>query len=325
MKNKGLLRLLYIRCNIAYTTCQQYQNSLQVRRNSLEIKKSTKTALFQSLLTLSILHGLALKVTTTKREAMFSRRRCQQNAILLLACVALFVLFKWLFVSKIFGKNEKCLVYSPAYPSAGGPGCGPRCVEKEGKKTALYGAVFHGDSHQTWPKDLVENMKLAATILKKHGQPKTLNTEGRLVLHLAFDYYCCYTEEEWIKIGNFLNTYSWEPHEVWFDKIECAIHRYNDAVSLVLMVDKKSQEDLTRWALKNERDLEIRTGVRKHIPHTRLQNFHMTLATVNQSYFPVQSAVEEINRVIPPGKWHKTPVMLRQPVCHRCERLMKPV
>ena len=170
----------------------------------MEIKKSTKTALFQSLLTLSILHGLALEVTT-KREAMFSRRRCKQNAILLLACVALFVLFKWLFVSKIFGKNEKCLVYSPAYPSAGGPGCSPRCVEKEGKKTAMYGAVFHGDSHQTWPKDLVENMKLAGTILKKHGRPKTLNTEGRLVLHLAFDYYCCYTEEEGIKIGNFLN------------------------------------------------------------------------------------------------------------------------
>ena len=211
MKNKGLLRLLYIRCNTAYTTCQQYKNNLQVRRSSLEIKKSTKTALFQSLLTLSILHGLALEVTT-KREAMFSRRRCKQNAILLLACVALFVLFKWLFVSKIFGKNEKCLVYSPAYPSAGGPGCSPRCVEKEGKKTAMYGAVFHGDSHQTWPKDLVENMKLAGTILKKHGRPKTLNTEGRLVLHLAFDYYCCYTEEEGIKIGNFLNTYSWEPH-----------------------------------------------------------------------------------------------------------------
>ena len=103
---------------------------------------------------LSILHGLALEVTTTKREAMPSRRRCQQNAILLLACVALFVLFKWLFVSKIFGKNEKCLVYSPAYPSAGGPGCSRRCVEKEGKKTAMYGAVFHGDSHQTWRKIL---------------------------------------------------------------------------------------------------------------------------------------------------------------------------
>ena len=85
-------------------------------------------------------------------------------------------------------------------------------------------------------------MKLAGTILKKHGQPKTLNREGRLVLHLAFAYYCYYTEEEGIKFGNFLITYFWEPHEVWFDKIECAIHRYNDAVSLVLMVDKKNHK-----------------------------------------------------------------------------------
>ena len=260
---------------------------------------------------------------------MFSGRRNQQNFIVffvLIACCVLFLLLKWPFVSKIFGKNEKCLVFSPAYPSAGGPGCSPRCVEKEGKKTAMYGAAFYaGDNHQTWPKDLVENMELAASILKKYGEPRSLDTEGGRKLHLAFDYYCCYTEEEGIKIGKFLNTYSWEPHEVWFDKIECAIHGYNDAVSLVLMVDKNSQEDLTGWALKNERDLEIKTGVHKHIPHTRLQNFHMTLGTVNQRYFPVQSAVEEINRVIPPGKWHKTPVILRQPVCHRCERLMKPV
>ena len=262
-------------------------------------------------------------------EAMFSGRRNQQNCIVLfvlIACCVLFLLFKWPFVSKIFGKNEKCLVFSPAYPSAGGPGCSPRCVEEGGKKTAMYGAAFYaGDNHQTWPKDLVENMELAASILKKYGEPRSLNTEGGRKLHLAFDYYCCYTEEEGIKIGKFLKTYSWEPHEVRFDKIECAIHGYNDAVSLVLMVDKNSQEDLTRWALKNEQDLEIKTGVHKHIPHTRLQNFHMTLGTVNQSYFPVQSAVEEINRVIPPGKWHKTPVTLRQPVCHRCERLMKPV
>ena len=127
------------------------------------------------------------------------------------------------------------------------------------------------------------------------------------------------------KLGSFLNGYSWKPHEVWFDKIECAIHGYNDAVSIVLMVDQKSQEDLTRWALKNERDLEISTGVNKRIPHTRLQNFHMTLGTLNQSNFPVQSAVEEINRVIPPGKWHKTPVILHSPVCKRCKKAIDAV
>ena len=47
----------------------------------------------------------------------------------------------------------------------------------------------------------------------------------------------------------------------------------------MVMVDKKSQEDLSHWALKNERDVEVATGVHKHIPHTRLQNFHITLGT----------------------------------------------
>ena len=124
-------------------------------------------------------------------EAMFSGRRNQQNCIVLfvlIACCVLFLLFKWPFVSKIFGKNEKCLVFSPAYPSAGGPGCSPRCVEEGGKKTAMYGAAFYaGDNHQTWPKDLVENMELAASILKKYGEPRSLDTEGGRKLHLAFD------------------------------------------------------------------------------------------------------------------------------------------
>ena len=45
-------------------------------------------------------------------------------------------------------------------------------------------------------------------------------------------------DEEGIKIAQFLNSYSWKPHEVWFDRLEYAIHGYNDAVSFVLMVDK---------------------------------------------------------------------------------------
>ena len=243
--------------------------------------------------------------------------------ILLIFVVVLVLLFKWPF-SKLSRRSEKCLVYSPAFPSEGGPGCSPRCEAREGTfPTRRYGAAFRNKFH-SWPSELIENMKLAASILKQFGQPQSLGTaEGGGDLHVAFDYYCCYTEEEAVKIGKFLNNYSWKAHEIWFDKIECAIHGYGDAVSLVLMADKKSQHELTRWALKNERDLEITTGVRKHIPHTRLQDFHMTLGTVNQSNFPVQSAVEEINKVIPPGTWHKTPVILNRPICGGCERLIK--
>lgn len=227
------------------------------------------------------------------------------------------------FAFKEWNKNERCLVYSPAYPSAGGAGCSAPCSAKQGKKTSMYGAAFYNDNHQIWPKELVANMGIAASIVKKFGQPLALNTEGKRELHLTFDYYCCYTEEEGIKIGQFLNDYSWTPHEVWFDEMKCVIYGYDDAAALVLVVDKKSQEDLTRWALKNEQDLEVKTGVNKHIPHTSLESFHMTLALLNQSQFPVQSAVEEINRVISPGKWHKTPVILQRPVCRGCQKLIK--
>ena len=240
--------------------------------------------------------------------------------ILLIFFVVLFLLFKRPF-SNVFRRSEKCLVYSPAFPSEGGPGCSQRCETREGKSTRRYGAAFRNKFH-SWPSELIENMELAASILKQFGQPQSLGTESVGDLHVAFDYYCCYTKKEAVKIGKFLNNYSWKAHEVWFDKIECAIHGYGDAVSLVLMADKKSQQELTRWALKNERDLELTTGVRKHIPHTSLQDFHMTLGTVNQSDFPVQSAVEEINKVIPPGTWHKTPVIFNRPTCDKCDKLI---
>ena len=67
------------------------------------------------------------------------------------------------------------------------------------------------------------------------------------------------------------------------------------------MLDENSEKDVLQWALDNEKELEVQTGVHQHIPHTRHSGFHMTLAAVNQSVFPVQLAVKEINKMIPPG------------------------
>ena len=85
------------------------------------------------------------------------------------------------------------------------------------------------------------------------------------------------------------------------------------------MADKKPQQVLT--VLQNERDLKEIAGLYKHIPHTELQDFHMTLGKVNQSSFPVQSAVKEINRVIPQGKWQA--IFPRKMASERCESLIK--
>ena len=218
-------------------------------------------------------------------------------------------------------QQVKCRQYSPAYPTAGGGGCSPKCTESESRKNSSYAAVFYNKTHN-WPKDLLQNMHRAASILKRYGSPHSLDTERNCYLHVSLDYYCCYTIEEGSKIGEFLNKYPWTPHEVWFDRLVCAIHAPEDMVSLVLMVDENSQKSLLRLALDTEQDLEAETGVHKHIPHTQLQDFHMTLGVVNQSIFPVHPAVEEINRVIPPGTWHSTPVILHRPLCTRCSKVM---
>ena len=216
-------------------------------------------------------------------------------------------------------QEVKCHQYSPAYPSAGGGGCSPKCITSEGTKNSSYAAVFYNKTHN-WPKDLIQNMHHAAAILKKYGSPHSLDTERDCYLHVALDYYCCYTVEEGSKIGEFLNNYPWKPHEVWFDRLVCAIHAPDDMVSLVLMVDENSEKSLLRLALDTEQDLEAKTGVHKHIPHTQLQGFHMTLGIVNQSTFPVRPALEEINRVIPPGTWHSSQVILHRPLCKRCDK-----
>ena len=53
--------------------------------------------------------------------------------------------------------------------------------------------------------------------------------------------------------------------------------------------------------------------------------FRKLIPPITLTDFPVQSAVEEINRVIPPGKWHKTPVILRSPVCRKCKKAIDAV
>ena len=126
-----------------------------------------------------------------------------------------------------------------------------------------------------------------------------------------------------MKIGEFISNYDWKPQVVQFDRLVCAIHSTGGMVSLVLMLDDDSQARLLQYTLNSERELERGTGIKKHIPHTKLQGFHMTLATVNQSLFPVRTAVHEINRIIPPGTWHSKPVVLHKPECKKCEKVKK--
>ena len=218
--------------------------------------------------------------------------------------------------------TNRCQHYSPNYPSAGGAGCSLECKQVDGgKQSSSFGSGFYNTTHQ-WPKDLVHNMLLASKILKSYGKPHSLDTERKIYIHVTFDYYCCYSPDDAIKIGKFLNSQKWTSREVQFDRVVCTIYGTGEMVALVLMVDEKYQNDLLQWAVQTEKDLEAVTGVKKHIAHNNLQNYHMTLATVNQSVFPVKAALEEINRVIQPGTWHSSPITLHRPICNKCNELI---
>ena len=210
-----------------------------------------------------------------------------------------------------------------AYPSFGGGGCSPQCFSDGNKQNSSYAAVYYNSTHK-WPSDLLSNMHHAGDILKKYGPVKSLDAERSCYLHVTLDYFCCYSPEEAVEIGGFINNYDWKlAQEVRFDRLVCAIHGIGGMVSLILMLDDDSQARMLQYALNSEREFEHSTGIKKHIPHTKLQGFHMTLGTVNQSLFPVRTAVDEINRTIPPGTWHSKPVILHKPECKKCEKVKK--
>ena len=172
-----------------------------------------------------------------------------------------------------------CLEYSPAYPSSGGGGCSPECISDGNKQNSSYAAVYYNNTNR-WPRDLLDNMHHAGDVLKKFGPIRSLDAERSCYLHVTLDYFCCYSPEEAVRIEDFINDYDWRPQEVWFDRLVCAIHGTGGMVSLVLMVDNDSQARLLQYALNIEREFEHSTRIRKHIPHTKLQGFHMTLGTV---------------------------------------------
>lgn len=205
-------------------------------------------------------------------------------------------------------RAARCMIRSPAYPSAGGPGCASRCTA-ENRSSA---AGFRNGS-TPWPEDLVRNMHSAAAILKRFGTPVSLDTERSFGLHAAFQYFCCYSPQETAVIESLLRSYQWVTRKISFDHLECAVHAPDSQTSLVLMGDAQSQKLIADWTLDFEREME-KVGIRMHVPHTRLQAFHMTLGVVNESTLPVNTAVDAINNEIRPSTWHAEPIPVHRPV-----------
>ena len=207
---------------------------------------------------------------------------------------------------------DKC-VMSEAYPSYG-PGCKIKCSEND----KYYGTVFYNSTIK-WPKDLIDNMNKATNILLDYVKPYSTDINSKAWLHVAFHYYCCYSQEEAILIEDFINEYKWTSHEIQFDRIVCAIS-HPDKISVVLMADQESQNNLVAWAKTVEQTMEIETQIKVRIPRDKMQGFHMTLGVVPRSDSKVYEAVDKINKEIPSGTWSNNIKNLTQPICKGCKK-----
>lgn len=209
-------------------------------------------------------------------------------------------------------RAARCKTRSPAYPSEGGPGCSPKCISEQGQQNSSSGAVFNVATN-TWPESLVRNMHSAGAILRRFGTPVSLDAERNSGLHVTFQYFCCYSPQETNTIKALLKSYAWVERSITFDRMECAVHAPDSMTSLVLMADARSQKLLSDWALDFEREM-AKVGVPKHIPHSLMQDFHMTLGVVNETTLPVNTAVDAINKEILPGTWNDVPISLHKPL-----------
>ena len=213
---------------------------------------------------------------------------------------------------------------SETFPSEGGPDCPQRCARgthsyythfwlgrpvvggvlySRGlvpRDTAL--AFEHGFNLSKWQ----EQMNEGTAIMRKLGHVLSTDAMAGVQLtngfpyHLSFNYFCCYTPYQWIRIKEVLR-YSrslWNKvQKVTWDRVVCRIDgpSKTDQISLILLADDASNKRLMRWIGEVEARL-LHAGLPVHVSRSKQQPFHVTLGTVNgSSDYPVDKALDEIN------------------------------
>ena len=229
--------------------------------------------------------------------------------LLAFSVIAIICIIFWLKTS------VKCDL-SEAYPSYG-PGCNVKC-----EKGYEYASLTLDNSTTEWPNELVMNMHKATTILTKFGKPESLAIHKRSWLHVTVHYYCCYSKQELIRIKQFLDTYRWIVQDIVFDQLACAISHV-DKVSIILMANEKSQQNLLKLATDIENDMKSKMNIPIRISRATLQKIHMTLGVVSRQTFPAQKAVNQINKEMSSHPWHNQTIRLvHPPICEKCNQLM---
>eukprot|EP00929_Paragymnodinium_shiwhaense_P042489 TRINITY_DN21978_c1_g1_i1.p1 TRINITY_DN21978_c1_g1~~TRINITY_DN21978_c1_g1_i1.p1 ORF type:complete len:350 (+),score=24.31 TRINITY_DN21978_c1_g1_i1:60-1109(+) len=207
--------------------------------------------------------------------------------------------------------SMSCPYFSPTFPSAGGPDCTYPCQPGTRSVGTAFFSVF--------PPGLQYQLQQAGKLIRALDAEGTVYTEGGgkeafMDSHVSFSYYCCHTEDELSRIKALLQTWKgWTPHNVSLSYVTCAIDGPAlDHVSFILMLDEASNNLMHRWVASLQEDL-ARVGVKVNIPRSHQEPYHITVAVVNGTRYPVAEAIRQINEQFPPERWLQKPLTLTRP------------
>ncbi|GMH86457.1 hypothetical protein TL16_g10551 [Triparma laevis f. inornata] len=205
------------------------------------------------------------------------------------------------------GSCDLCnLATSETFPSAGGADCPEKC--DEGKKCA--NAIYHVGKDDEMPNTLggqnfLANMKLAGEVVSSFDS--SVEPEFGTKVHVSFEYWCCYTDDELSTIKKVLDDWEWEPQDVSYDRAEVRIDNPNSDgtvshYSICIFLDEESNNKMLDYVGSIEAAIEA-AGVKINSPRKKQEPYHSTLAVVDGRTYPVEEALKKINEMVPPSTW----------------------
>eukprot|EP01083_Nonionella_stella_P027326 75239_1 len=223
-------------------------------------------------------------------------------------------------------KSEYCGYKHPQYPYNGGVACSKACLNDDYISVG-WDLQARADP-SAFSEQFQENYKSAANIMRtkkssnlKMGRdlddPIVYDLDG---MHMTMDYFCCYSPAEIEIIDSITESFLWPPLELHFEKLICTKNDETDSVELMILLDQPSQEKLLPVVTQFEAEMTKHELV-VNVPRSDNIGFHVTLAHVDQTVFPVNSIVDQINEVV---QWTGPGTIgfnQSTPICHLREKL----
>jgi len=223
------------------------------------------------------------------------------------------------------GTCSACVVrMSETFPSEGGADCAYACnVGVKGQ--ANFDTTFQlGEMHTAAAEALKKSMLAADDIILSYGSkgvtvtPRSRGTH----IHMSFNYFCCYSEEDIQTLHEVLDAYDWSTElSVSFDQPTIRIDSDAESVdhySYILLLDQASQAKM--HSLMDGLEAAVRAaGLDVHVPRRQQEPFHATLAVVNGRDFPAVAALAAVNAAVPAGMWtgNQGPIVLSKPTWNK--------